>query len=101
MKVKMKRVFKFKKIKVNTIIKKKGPGEKFDQYEYNVIKDNDILSIMIRAAAANNLEICSFCISDSDNGLGYVVTYGAKTDFINFISDILEQLNDYISPFQF
>ncbi|MGN0992801.1 MAG: hypothetical protein ACI4PE_02575 [Bacilli bacterium] len=98
MKIKLKRTFRFKKVKNNMVIRK-GASFLDDQYEYTTIKDSSLLSYMIVAAARNDLEICAFAISEYTEE-GYVQVYGSKKDFINFIAEILEQFTDYISTCQ-
>lgn len=92
--MKLKRTFKFKKVKNNMTIRK-GACFLDDTYEYTVVKDSSLLSFAISAAARNNASICAFVVSEYTDE-GYITLWAHKKDFTNFVAEILEQFTDYI-----
>lgn len=100
-KIKLKRNFKFEKIRKNLTITR-GTSFWNDTYEYKTITDSAFLNFAIAAAARHNSIISGYVTeSHLTSDIGCLTIYGTKTDFLMIINEILEQFGDYISICQF
>jgi hypothetical protein len=94
MKIKLKRTFKFKKVRKNIQVNNDNT------YEFTTIKDSFILRYAIAAALNKDIKICEFACSEySDEG--FITVYSTHEDFISFIADLLDTFADYIITCQF
>jgi len=101
LKLKMKRNFKFEKIRHNLQVKR-GITWLDDEYGYSSITDNAIVSYAIMAAAQRNAEISNyFCEPHITSDIGCLTIYSTKADFIAIVNDILEHFNKHIVNCQF
>lgn len=98
MKIKLKRTFRFRKIKKNLIVKK-GTSILDDSCEYTILKDSSLLSFIIAVAAQKDIQICSFACSEYTDE-GYITVYSTKNDFLALVAEILDKYADYISTCQ-
>ena len=100
-KLRMKRQFKFEKIRHNLQIKQ-GVNWFDDEYSYSSITDNAIVGYAIAAAAQRNAEISNYiCESHITSDIGCLTIYSTKSDFIAIVNDILEHFNKHIAHCQF
>ena len=100
-KIKIKRNFKFEKIRQGLSIKK-GTSWLDDEYTYSTITDNTIVTYAIAVAAKYNAEISNYYSeSHISADRGCLTIYSTKSDFIAIVNEILSQFNKYISICQF
>ena len=98
MKIKLKRTFRFRKIKKNLIVRK-GTSILDDSCEYTILKDSSLLSFIIAAAAQKDIQICSFACSEYPDD-GSITVYSTKNDCLARVAEILDKYADYISTCQ-
>ena len=101
LKIKLKRNFKFEKIRRNLKITH-GTNIFNDVYSYGCVTDSSIIRFARITAKKYNAEILNYTSEQSIAAdYGCITIYSTKTDFIAIVNEILEYFNEYISHCQF
>ena len=101
LKIKLKRNFKFEKIRRNLKI---TPSTNIfnDVYSYGCITDSSIIRFARLTAKKYNAEILNYTSEQSIAAdYGCITIYSTRTDFVAIVDEILEYFSEYISHCQF